>query len=213
MTTPKGMDTQSVVRGIELRADTAIQGLQTAMPAGVTQLTVGTVTYQLPDLVKYAQSLEQPWKDARAARATVHQTVLNRPADQAKLEGFLADLKAALSQVLGRNSVVLKEFGFKPQQPRKPLTPQQKVQRAAKAKLTRALRHTAGSKQKAALKQTASPQIVISPQGAVTVDVPNAAPAAAPTVAPVPSGNGVAGGNATPAAPASGNAGAVTPTA
>jgi len=187
-TTPNGMDKQSVVRGIELRADTAIQGLLTAMPAAVTQLTVGTVTYTLPDLVKYAQSLEQPWKDARAAHATIHQAILNRPTDQAKLDGFLADLKAALSQVLGRNSVVLKQFGFKPQQPRKPLTPQQKVQRAANAKLTRALRHTAGSKQKAALKQTASPQIVISPQGAVTVDVPNAAPA-------------------------SGNAGAVTPTA
>jgi hypothetical protein len=191
---PSGMAAKSVVKGIELRADTAIQGLLTAMPAGVTQLTVGTVTYTLPDLVKYAQSVEQPWKDVRQAHATIHQAMIDRSADKQKLEGFLADLKASLTTVLGRGSATLLQFGFKPQQPRKPLTPQQKVERAAKAKLTRALRHTMGSRQKAALKQTSAPSVAVSPQGTVSIT---------PTT----------GGNATPAAPASGNAGAVTPTA
>jgi hypothetical protein len=159
----------STAKGIELKADTAIQGLQTAVPAGVTQILVGKVTYQLPDLVKYAQQMVQPWKTIRTAHATIRQEIAARPVDKKNLEGFLADLKIAMSAVLGRDSQVLTQFGFKPQKPTKALTPEQKVTRAAKARLTRALRGTKGSKQKAAIRQTQNPAISISPSGEVSV--------------------------------------------
>src|SRR6202043_2574460 len=100
---------------------------------------------------------------------TVRQNTQNRPTDKAALEGFLADLKNALCGILGRQNEALTQFGFKPQTTRKPLSPEQKVLRAAKAKLTRQMRHTMGSKQKASLKQTAAPAIAISPQGQVTI--------------------------------------------
>src|SRR5580704_9796265 len=146
-----GMNDKSVPKGVELRADTAIQGLQTAMPSKVTDVTVGAVDYKVPDLTTYAQSLVQPWKDARAAHAVLRQFAQDKPAAYQKLIAFLADLKIGMSSVLGRSSEELTKFGFKPQQNRKPLTSAQKAVRAAKAKLTRAQRHTLGTKQKAAL--------------------------------------------------------------
>jgi hypothetical protein len=163
------MNQKSVVKGVELRADTAIQGLQTALPSGVTQLLVGSVTYQVPDLLKYAQSLVQPWVDVRDAHATIRQAMLTRPADEKVLVGFLADLRVALQALLGRDSETLTKFGFTPQKPRKPLTPEQKTLRAAKAKLTRKKRGTLGTKQKASLGPTPTPSVAIASDGQVTI--------------------------------------------
>ena len=87
------MNEKSVIHGVELRADSAINGLLNAIPAGVTSLTVGTVTYQIADLVAKARQLEKPWKDARAAHATIRAVTQSRPRDYQALVEFLADLK------------------------------------------------------------------------------------------------------------------------
>jgi hypothetical protein len=176
---------KSFSTGVERVADAAIKGLQSAMPAGVTQLTVGKVTYTIADLVKLAEGLVKPWKDSRAAHAVIRQIAETRPEDHQKLSGFLADLKISLSSVLGRDSEELTTFGFIPQRRRKQLTAQELALRAAKAKLTRGLRHTQGSRQKADLKAE-TPTIEISPDGAVTIDPPkgSAAPAKGDSQAP-----------------------------
>lgn len=140
-------DDLSFSTGVERKADAAINGLLSHMPAGVTQLTVGGVTYQVADLVKVAREHVQPWKDIRAARAVERQVLQARPEDDPKLRKFLADLKYALSCVLGRDSEQLRNFGIAPSRRAKDLTAEEILARAEKAKLTRELR-----RQKAAAK-------------------------------------------------------------
>lgn len=106
---------ETVVKGIELRADTLIHGLQTALPAGVTQLIVGGVSYPVADLVKLAQELVKPWKDVRAAHVAVRKFGQDRPAAEQKLTAFLADAKIAVMGLLGRENQALTSFGIKPQ--------------------------------------------------------------------------------------------------
>ena len=175
--TTKGMNDNSLPKGIELRADTAIQGLQTALPPTLTQLTVGTVNYQIPALIKFVQDAEEPWKQVRAAHALIRQIIQARPVDYQNLLNILADLKTALATVLGRDSETLTKFGFIPAKRKKPLTTEQKALRAAKAKLTRQKRGTLGSKQKAAIKTTETPSVTISPDGSVAIVTTSVTPA------------------------------------
>ena len=182
MTTPS-LNDKAVIRGVELRADMAVQGLQTALPPSVTQLFLGSTPFTIPDLIGHLQQLEKPWKDARAAHATVRQVVQDRPQDYQNLLSALVDLKGALQGVFGHQSEDLTKFGFKPTKRRKPLTSEQKAVRAAKAKLTRQKRGTLGKKQKAAIKETAAPTVTIGPDGkSVITPASSGAPAA-----PVPS--------------------------
>ena len=181
--TKNGINDKAMIRGIELRADMAIDGLLTALPPDVTQLVLGTVTYKVPDLIAFFQGLEQPWKEVRTARITIRQVIQNRPTDYKLLNDALANLKGALSGVLGHASENLTKFGFKPTKTRKPLTAEQNALRAAKAKLTRQKRGTLGKRQKAAIKETAAPTVTIGPDGkSVITPASSGAPAA-----PVPS--------------------------
>ena len=168
MNTSSGTNDNTIVsHGIEQKLDLAVQGLQTAIPAGVTQLSVGQVTYQVADLLAKAQELNKPFKDSRAARAIIRAGSQNRVKDETAAKSFLADLKATLVVLLGRESQDLTKFGFKPQKKSQPLTSAQKVVRAAKAKLTRQKRGTMGSRQKANLRQTETPSVTITPSGEV----------------------------------------------
>ncbi len=179
MTTPKGLDDNSVVTGLELRLDTAIQGLQTAMPAGVTTIPIAGANLTIPDTIKLAQTRVLPWKSKRGANETLHQLRLDYPRDyQAALE-FLADLKAGLVPILGRTSASLTSFGFKPQKKRKEPSLAKKVISHAKGLNTRAARHTVGSKQKAEIHGAEPSSVVVTPDGAVKPVAP-AAPQAPP---------------------------------
>jgi hypothetical protein len=73
---------------------------------------------------------------------------------------------------------VLADFGLTPRKTPAPRTPEQKAASAAKAKATRAARHTMGPVQKAQITGA-------TPQGDATVPAPAPAPAAAPAAAPV----------------------------
>jgi hypothetical protein len=181
MSDSNSINPKTVPHGIELRADAVIQGLQTALPPSVTQLVVGSVTYAVPDLIKYVQTVEQPWKDARAAHAVLRQIMQSRPKVYQELLDLLANIKASLQGLLGHDSEALTRFGFKPNKRRKPLTVEQKALRAAKAKLTRQKRGTLGKRQKAAIKTTTTPSITISSSG--TTVLPGASSTPEPSVA------------------------------
>ncbi|HZU99958.1 MAG TPA: hypothetical protein VFF73_24805 [Planctomycetota bacterium] len=168
MNTSSGTNDNTIVsHGTERKLDLAVQGLQTAIPAGVTALSVGTVTYQIADLLTKAQGILKPWKDARAAHALLRAVSQSRAQDTTVARAFLADLKAALVVLLGRESQDLTKFGFKPQKTRRPLTSAEKVQRAAKANQTRQKRNTMGSRQKANLRSTGTPYVSIDPTGKI----------------------------------------------
>jgi hypothetical protein len=92
------------------------------------------------------------------------------------------DLKDSIAAVVGRRNPLIAQFGMKPQRPRQPLTPEQRVIRAAKVRATRRLRHTAGRRQKAALRYQGAVDVTATlvtlpprPPEAATQEVPPAA--------------------------------------
>jgi hypothetical protein len=118
MSATSGMDNGAVIRGVELRLDTLIAGIESGLPAHVTELKVGNVTYKISDLIAKAQELNRSNKAKRAAHSVLRQARLTNKRDhEASLE-FLADAKAALVALLGRKSAELVDFGFKPEEPR-----------------------------------------------------------------------------------------------
>src|SRR5262249_39261225 len=136
-TSNDGMNPKSVVKGLELRGDTLIQGLMTKLPSGVTTLLMRGVDTPVADVVKEGQDLVQPYKGSRDAHSLIRQFALDKPRIQAKLRAFIADSKIALAAIVGDDNEAMTNFGFIPRKPAKKLTSEQKTLRAAKARLTR----------------------------------------------------------------------------
>src|SRR5581483_4572632 len=174
MGTPDGMDDHSVAHGTELRLDALITGLSSAASAGITSLMVGGTSMTVAEVLAKAQAKVKPWKDGRAAHAIVRAVAQSRPQDETDARTFLSDVKIGLTAALGKTNQKLTDFGFKPASKRQALTTEQKVLRAAKAKLTRQKRHTMGSRQKADLKETGTPSVNIGPDG-MAITAPDAA--------------------------------------
>src|SRR5581483_3311405 len=101
MTNAAGLNDKSVVRGMELRLDTAFGGANTSFPPSVQQIVVGGVAYSQPDLQKKIDSVRAPWKDARTAHATLRQFTQQKPALEQEATEFLTMLKGALVAQFG----------------------------------------------------------------------------------------------------------------
>lgn len=175
MSTPTGMEPKDVIRGIELRLDTAKHGLETGLPEGTASLKVGAATWKIPALVTHIGGLEKPWKDLRALRKAIDVIMRARPKDHAGALDFLADLKAALVGVFGRESGELRKFGFKPERRRKPLTPEKNLRRRKRAEKTRELNHTKGPRQKAELRAALEDETLLVTPTSVEVVPPDQA--------------------------------------
>ena len=184
MTVNSGFNAKAVVRGTELRLDTAYDGTQNAWPVGLSQLVVEGVNYNQTSLLAKLTSISGPWKGARDAHATLRDFTQQKPQLTKDASTFLSSMDASLGAVVGQENEVLTKFGFKPKKRRKPLTLEEKTLRAAKAKLTRQKRGTLGSKQKAAIKEDGTPTVTIAPGESMQIS-PEASVPAAP-VPPVP---------------------------
>ena len=189
MSSKNGVNTKSILHGMEQRLTCAVEGLTKAIPSSVTSLTVGTVVYPVADLAKKVESLLKTWKDVKAAQDVIAVAMQQRPLDEAEGRELLRDLKVALYALLGRQSPKLAEFGFVADLPHERLTPEQLVLRAAKARLTRQARGTKGPREREAIKVSGTPTVVLGPPGSV-------APPGAPVVPTTPVAP------ATPAVPA-----------
>jgi hypothetical protein len=100
-----------------------------------------------------------------------------------QLPGFhkqYVGIKDALVALLGRGNPQLAQLGITVSKGSKPLTSVQKVVRAAKALKTRALRHTMGKVQKAAVQYTGSLQVAVNETSPAVTPADETAPAAAP---------------------------------
>jgi hypothetical protein len=168
---------KAVIGGLELRLDKAIDGLKNALPAGFASLTMRGASRAIVDLIQTAENLDKPWKDVRAARSLIAAIIQKRPMDEATALAFLTDLEAGVAAAFGVDSQVLVQFGFTPRKKRAPLSPEKLVVRAAKAKLTRAKRHTLGSRQKEALRAAETPAVTIGPDGTLIAPPATSVPA------------------------------------
>ena len=109
-------------------------------------------------------------------------------AERVNTATFVSGVRQAILVAFNGQVDVLADFGLTERKPRV-LTPEQKQAAAAKAKATRAARHTMGSKQKAAITgATAAAPAATPPAPAVPAPVPAAhnAPPAGATPSPTP---------------------------
>jgi hypothetical protein len=109
---------------------------------------------------------------AQSTRATWQAAVKANANERASTETLVSGVKQTLLVIFGGSIDTLADFGLKARKARTPLTPEQQITATAKARATRAARHTMGSKQKKKV------------SGTITTIVAPASPPASPAAAP-----------------------------
>jgi len=140
---PKGLrqKLERMLAGAATLADAA------ALPTADGPMAKAEVVQRLAEGVARFEAVDAQLRALKLARLDLLDAVTD-------LQELHTVLKASLAVVLGRRSPKLAQFGIKPQADRRPLNSEQRVVRAEKARQTRRLRHTKGSRQKAAIKFT-----------------------------------------------------------
>ena len=153
-------------------------------------LPLGGTAYTPADLVKLVQSRIDSANTVAAGKASWHSTVVANKALTTNVTPALRALRDYVINVFGAASPVLADFGFTPPK-RTTKTPEQKAAAAAKAKATRAARHTAGKNQKKSVKGAVTATLVVTPTGS-SQPAPSPAPTAGSGPAPAPASAPVA---------------------
>ena len=130
----------------------------TAIPA----IAIAGKSMTTQEIVATLQSRIDSAKAVVSTRATWQATVQSDRALRDKTKTFVSGLKQAVLVAFAGQVGALADFGLTPRKTRVS-TPDQKLAAAAKAKATRAARHTMGSKQKAAVKGAVSPAAPVVP--------------------------------------------------
>jgi hypothetical protein len=183
-------------KGFRQKVSQMIAGLQAVIPDG-SSVAVGGQAVAKADLVS---GMSQILPFYQAADAAVAATKQARSKLSGQLQGSYSEylaLKDALVASFGRGSPQLAQFGISSSKQRA-LNPTQKVARAAKARKTRALRHTMGRVQKKAVQYTGTLEVAVNETAPQTVPADGTTPAAqpvgtavasAPAETPVPAGH------------------------
>ena len=172
-------------KGFRLKLQQMLAGVEAVIPDGNSITTTGgsltkaAMVKILTDEVSEFEAVDAGVTTLGVARKQIRE-------DLPQMHKLYTEMKDALSAQFGRGSPLLAQFGINPQKLRKPLTPEQRVARAVKARQTRLLRHTGGVRQKAAVQYdgkvnvstelepaqavstTAAPSVEVSPGASVT---------------------------------------------
>jgi hypothetical protein len=147
--------------------------------AAITAIFIGGASQTPAQIVATLQARIDSANAVLTSRATWQSAVATDKAGYAESKPYVSGLKQALLVAFAGQVDVLADFGLTTRAVRV-LTPEERMTAAAKAKATRAARHTMGKKQKAAIKGT----VTAAPAPAVPASpVPAPAPAA-PTTTP-----------------------------
>ena len=167
MTNPNVVNTKVVVRGLELAFDMLHSGVASLLSSS-TSLVMGGKSVSQPDLLKAIEAACAPVKDERVAKAAYKKAVLARKERSREARKLVREVRAAIRVVLGEENPDLARFGIAPKSDPRPLTPEEKTLRAEKARRTRELRHTLGSRQKASIKAADVRSLAIGPDAGTT---------------------------------------------
>jgi len=166
---------QTLIAGFS-KHGSAISGMMIAGAAQTTQEIVAALQSRI-DSAKTALSTKATWQAAIRSDAALHDAT--RTYVSAVRQGLLIGFAGQLD--------TLADFGLTARA-KHVATPEEKIAAAAKAKATRAARHTLGSKQKAAIKGAVHPTAPATPPSPPPTPLtPPAtlAPPAAPPTSPV----------------------------
>ena len=200
MTTTKRVTTRTGITGEDQQVIAGIkQDLQQ-----MSSFPLGGATFTPTSLVAFIQSRIDAASAVATTKANWLSAVKTYEAINAQATVVVRELKAMVIATYGSGSQKLADFGFTAVT-RTPLTPAQKVERAAKALATRKARGTLGSKQKKAITgatPAASPPASSTPATPAAATPPAApAPAPAPAQPPAPAAPAAAPASPAPAAP------------
>jgi hypothetical protein len=137
-----------VLKGFRLKVQQMLAGAEAVIPDGTSittpggSLTKAQAVKMLTDGMSDFEAVDAGLTALGIARLKVRD-------DLPQLKTLYDELKNSLSAQFGKRNPLLAQFGLKPQQVRKVMTPEQRVARAEKARQTRLLRHTGGVRQKA----------------------------------------------------------------
>jgi hypothetical protein len=152
----------------------------------ITSLTIGSTSYKPTDIIAILQARIAAANTTLSTRATWQSAVLADKSELTKTQTVVSGVRQAILLMFAGAVDTLADFGLKPRKARAVRTPAEKAEASAKAKATRAARHTMGSKQKASIKGTA-PQAAPATPPAASAAIAAAAPV---TVAPAASATG-----------------------
>ncbi len=171
-----GADTVGTRKGFRSSLQQLLQAIKAVVPDG-SSLSTSSGMQAKADLVTELTQVLSGYDQVEAQQVAI-------TAARAQLESALGanhklytDVKDAIIAFFGRGSPLLGQFGIKTRGNARPLTVEQKVLRAAKARATRAARHTMGSRQKAAVKSDGKLTLSVNTE---VVDAPKPAPVASP---------------------------------
>jgi hypothetical protein len=139
-----------VPKGFRLKLQQMLAGVEAAIPDG-TSVTVPGGSMAKAAIVQKLTAATSEFQTVDASLTALDVARTRLRGDLPDLHAFYDELKTSLSASFGKGNPLLAQFGLSPQKPRKKLTPEQRVARAAKARATRQLRHTGGVRQKAAV--------------------------------------------------------------
>jgi type I site-specific restriction endonuclease len=142
----------------------------------LSSFLVGSNSVKTSDIVAALQARIAAANTAQSTRATWQAAVQANANERASTKTLVSAVRQALQVMFTGSIDTLADFGLKPRKARTAPTPEQKVAAAAKAKATRAARHTMGTKQKKSVKGTVT-----------TIVTPASSTAAPPAVAAAPS--------------------------
>ncbi len=173
-TSTQGKD-QQVITGIQKDLST------------MSSLPLGGETFTPATLTAFIQSRIDAGNEVVVAKANWQNAAKTYEALNTKATIVVHDLKQLVIGAFGGTSSKLADFGFTARKVTV-LTPEQKVEAAAKRAATRKARNTLGPKAKLAVTGTVAPTAPATPATPVTP----AAPPAAPTVTPPPAASAMA---------------------
>ena len=191
-----GNNTPKKNRNIELAAEQTLVDGFNKHPSLIPALVINGVSQTPQQIVGTLNSRIDSAKAVVTTKATWRATIEADKALRDATKTLVSGVRESLVVAFGSQIAVLADFGLTPKA-KAVLTPEQRLARAAKAKATRAARHTLGSKQKAAIKSTVTPIVTVTtapatppspvtPQATpVTPVTPVATSPAAPNAAPV----------------------------
>jgi len=115
--------------------------------ATVTSVVIDGVVMSSTDIIAMLQARIAASQTATTARATWQAAVIDDEAEHARTRTATSGLRQAMMVAFGKQLDTLADFGLAPRKVRVQ-TPDQKMAATAKAKATRAARHTLGKVQK-----------------------------------------------------------------
>jgi hypothetical protein len=143
----------------------ALAGVDQYLPATTSLVLIGKSMTQ-PEIVKALQDILQLFTDLRDLRAKAQGQLKTLKGELVPGRALFTALEKAVQAFLGKGNPLLAQFGFAVGN-RKPVSGATRVKAQAKSKMTRALRHTMGPKQKAAIQAAAPETVTVGPGGKV----------------------------------------------